>query len=704
MDDIHLEVSTAGEGEEPRKCLEMTDLSVHEMDDIHLEVNPLNAGKGEEPRKCLEIDGTSAVTSASHIRITFWTHFGMSNLLMVHLCVGVAAINVYIYSQFTWNFTQLQASRERTGVVFFPVLALLCILFPIRWLTAWRSYASGLTEVLRANSKRANVNLIENKRANDAIIQTLVRKLKWLWSAIQPRGKYYLFKLYLSELIESANQMYNLFVVYLCTLPMEISIPLCLCLSVDCFFIARGTCLPHTPRTRERQLKIDTAIDCFTASIPILYLNAIGMTFSVLEVAGLTVVPSIFMLLKMDDIYEESVYRLSMEAVLRDQRKRSSRMRRRRTSLFGMDKHTKTAQMQASIVPPRILQAFMVVKLVLGIFFVVQASIQVVSLIRNSSECGQSLEMDEIWNACKVKVPFCNSPLQPHCECAILDINAHNFTRLPQRLNEMTALRKAAVTRGPLEEISEAFGTMAPNLVHLNFEFNRLTSIPDSFGRMPRLLYLIISYNAIEKLPENIFQSPTLYLLDVSSNKLLGLPAMYMPSLRNLLLANNSLHEVPPSLTTETCPILTILDLSGNLIDRIPETSIAFRETLVHLYLGHNNLTSLPDAISELKILITLDIRNNSLQTLPIWLDNMAVIEKGNYFFASGNPLCTNQWYNSKACPANLRLALLDDVQGCTSQCSDYCNRELEENGFCDAACNVEACTSDGHSYDGCRA
>ena len=63
--------------------------------------------------------------------------------------------------------------------------------------------------------------------------------------------------------------------------------------------------------------------------------------------------------------------------------------------------------------------------------------------------CNESLGIaytNTLWiNGCKVKIPFCKSIFQPSCDCAAIDIENHNMTKLPQKISVLKHLQKLSI-------------------------------------------------------------------------------------------------------------------------------------------------------------------------------------------------------------------------------------------------------------------
>ena len=94
-------------------------------------------------------------------------------------------------------------------------------------------------------------------------------KAKNVYEKLQVNGEWFLWKLYVFELFESIQQCINLVTVYLCSLPVPVTASMCFLLAVDCIHTAWTMTHKNTPARRDRQVKIDAAVDFLCVAIPL---------------------------------------------------------------------------------------------------------------------------------------------------------------------------------------------------------------------------------------------------------------------------------------------------------------------------------------------------------------------------------------------------------------------------------------------------
>ena len=140
-----------------------------------------------------------------------------------------------------------------------------------------------------------------------------------------------------------------------------------------------------------------------------------------------------------------------------------------------------------------------------------------------------------------------------------------------------------------------------------------------------------------------------------------------------LYLENNSIGSFPGAWDS---PHLLTLAFSGNkVIDSSPLKG-KFPH-LKYLFAARNriNSTAFLDESEEFwNDIVSIDIRNNSLRSIPSWLYDIP------YLYASGNPACESTSVPNKYCKR---------------QCSDYCSERMLNDNKCEFECNSASCDYD---------
>lgn len=147
-------------------------------------------------------------------------------------------------------------------------------------------------------------------------------------------------------------------------------------------------------------------------------------------------------------------------------------------------------------------------------------------------------------------------------------------------------------------------------LERLEVNNNKLIEIPSSF---PTSVYdLVASMNQIQTINLN-FDESKLSSIDLNQNGIMEFPCelTHLSELSQVSLGYNFISSIPCNLTDMKWDLL---GLPHNLLTEI--TTLPSKDTLESLYLGSNQLSSLPEDIGEYR-LITLELQDNQLTSLP---------------------------------------------------------------------------------------
>ena len=129
------------------------------------------------------------------IVITFWTHVGWDGALILFCMLGMSGIFLYITEQYTGWYGR---NFGRKYVWFFPLMAGTYFVKLFLSLIKWKNKAVLFTK---------DETVDESK-------MTLLQQIVAIKNLYQIYGRYYLWKLYTTEIMESILQIYNLFQIY----------------------------------------------------------------------------------------------------------------------------------------------------------------------------------------------------------------------------------------------------------------------------------------------------------------------------------------------------------------------------------------------------------------------------------------------------------------------------------------------------------
>ena len=238
------------------------------------------------------------------------------------------------------------------------------------------------------------------------------------------------------------------------------------------------------------------------------------------EMIAILVWPSFCILSKVRSIFKE--IRMNIAQSIPGQKLASDSMARQ-------SNYIRNLKLQEEVFPKSVRRALSVYNVLYGMFFLCYGIIQI-QAIYTPPDCtslhpnDRPNDVKALYDGCIVKVPTCGSTFNPSCNCVVLQLDHHNFTRLPGMFTEMNALKKIQIKDGPLRTLPEDIGTKLYRISEVNVDFNRLQALPDSMGKANELTTLYASFNEISEVPLLLWQSNSISQLDLSSNKLNMIP------------------------------------------------------------------------------------------------------------------------------------------------------------------------------------
>ena len=169
-------------------------------------------------------------------KLTFCVAVGWPGVALYALALAVAGAHLYIAAEFTFYFQDMQLEY----VWIFFILAAVSVLLVIYHMFTWQ-------------------NLTEEKE--NSAPTTLIQRAKAFKAHFDMNGKWFLWKLYGSEVLESGMQVYNMITLYTCTLPPGIVLVLCLVLVLDHGYRLHSLWQPNTAQRRDVQVIADLCMD-----------------------------------------------------------------------------------------------------------------------------------------------------------------------------------------------------------------------------------------------------------------------------------------------------------------------------------------------------------------------------------------------------------------------------------------------------------
>ncbi len=211
----------------------------------------------------------------------------------------------------------------------------------------------------------------------------------------------------------------------------------------------------------------------------------------------------------------------------------------------------------------------------------------------------------------------------------VLDLSVNSITSMDIDIKKENELRVVNLSSNYLKDL-RGFFTHFCHVERLDLSGNLITAIPSSVENMHALVELKISDNSIEHIDDALF-SLALESIDLSSNQITRLKLKGLADLETMVLDFNPIEQM--SVSDDFAPYLASFSCDGcGLKAFVPLHSTALK-TLCY---SSNEITSVPENISQYEQLSELDIDGNAIVDLP---DSMGNLTQLKTLFIEGNPL-----------------------------------------------------------------
>ena len=168
---------------------------------------------------------------------------------------------------------------------------------------------------------------------------------------------------------------------------------------------------------------------------------------------------------------------------------------------------------------------------------------------------------------------------------------------------------KRITLREDLTTLPTAVFRFADSLEILDLSENKLTNLPDDFGKLEQLKILFLSNNRFQEIPSVLKTCKSLEMIAFKSNQIEYFPEDALPlNTKWLMLTNNQIESLPQSFGNLTK--LRKLALAGNRLTSLP-ISIEFCKNLELARFSANRLTDIPDSLLSLPKLAWLSFSGN---------------------------------------------------------------------------------------------
>ena len=493
--------------------------------------------------------------------LTYRKYVGIPGTVVLSLAIFL----ISLYSYGFVNYDGLSCGMTLCpATIFFFVFALLHTLHFLYAVLRWKKRVKRRIKTLQYNNKKSK--------------HFLKRLYKLYSKRFGLRGKYYLFKLYASEVLEKISQTYNFINIYTCTLPYWLTSLFCLLYVFESSTLSKtmwsklfSSKKDFSTRDRDMQALQDVVLDLIYGVVPILvpYLSY-GIGTNINEAILILMMPSISLFSKTRGLFTEALYRNLDDALVKREQQESSRAKRNRMSLYVPSRMEKDAKTQSLYFG----KGFRVIMLLIGVvhtlFFLCVFGIHIayglntkeidnrcvlvyedVAVERSIDDTNDSVngttKYANVWknNGCKLKTPFCRSLFAATCNCAYLSKESVNLHVLPKNMVlEMHALKRLEIINCNLTRLQPDMEKLSL-LFDVDLRYNALEEFQVDVQQWQYLTYLLLSYNRIDKYNATaLWQHPNLVNLNLDNNANFTIPNdlhIHMRMLRRLDLRNNSM-------------------------------------------------------------------------------------------------------------------------------------------------------------------
>ncbi|UJR17861.1 hypothetical protein I4U23_004760 [Adineta vaga] len=178
------------------------------------------------------------------------------------------------------------------------------------------------------------------------------------------------------------------------------------------------------------------------------------------------------------------------------------------------------------------------------------------------------------------------------------------------------------------------FKRLNPSLRSLTIDITHLSSL-DQFLALTQLVSLTVYADKLKEFPWEFTQLTALRQLNLDNNELSSLPQNFSKNFDKLSFNLNQFREIPSQILLNKN--LSTLYMSNNLIADV-STLFQMRPPLKILFLGSNNITTLPETVTSLSnSLESLTLYNNKLTTVPA--EVLVKMEKLRFLSLERNPI-----------------------------------------------------------------
>ncbi|BFZ20759.1 hypothetical protein BsWGS_23798 [Bradybaena similaris] len=211
-------------------------------------------------------------------------------------------------------------------------------------------------------------------------------------------------------------------------------------------------------------------------------------------------------------------------------------------------------------------------------------------------------------------VPKALSELKSVQMLNLMNTKISDLTYLPQQ-SKISSLALDNTSLSNHTHISDMLHPYASSLINIHLQGNRLQAIP-SLAFLTQLGSIDLSHNLISD-SESGSMPPIAYDIQLRYNHLSAIPRI-MSSLYSLTSVDLSYNTIKVIRNSDFHTLMSIVDLSSNLISQLTDSSFPQNSSIMILTLNYNPIVTITDAaFQNLQQLSDLYLQNTMLTRLP---------------------------------------------------------------------------------------
>ena len=357
---------------------------------------------------------------------------------------------------------------------------------------------NGKSETQRAGHI-ARITLTTGCIKNLNCVEKLARVRRSFGQYFFLKGKYYVITMAVFELIGHAFHIYSILSIQLCKMPVVMtSITSFVYLSDVAFDIAIEKYLKESKLMRDRKILWKVVVSLFNLAFPLAYIwfqyRMPITSFRIIFLLGYDTwknIASSNTAWKGFVLHHATRFNDSIDIKNKDQQVAS-------INYYNIhddyEEYAKIYKAQLDQYPLWMRTVIKVCRYCVATFFVTLLAMQISTLINFheiNKKCNDLLT-HQVWDACKLPVPFCVSSFttKTPCDCAIFMMANYSKPMLPAGISEMSSLLELGIVSSQITHLPSNFCETHKRLVVFRMYKTNLTELPENIDKCEKLAEL----------------------------------------------------------------------------------------------------------------------------------------------------------------------------------------------------------------------